>query len=53
MGTEPFHNRSGARRGAALATALLAALALVIALGGGEAPAQIDRVNAQQDDVQA
>ncbi|HEX6117762.1 MAG TPA: hypothetical protein VFY99_11740 [Solirubrobacterales bacterium] len=58
MGTEPFHNRSGVRRGAALATALLAALSLVIALGGGEAPAQVansqlDRLDARQGDVQA
>jgi cell wall-associated NlpC family hydrolase len=53
MRTEPFHNRSGVRRGIALATAQLAAVSLVIALGGGEAPAQLDRIEAKQDDLQA
>ena len=59
MGTEPLHSQSGVRRGAALATALLlAALSLVVALGGGEAPAQLanpqlDRIDAKQDDLQA
>jgi len=58
MGTEPFHNRSGVRRDAAVATALLAALSLVIALGGGEARAQLansqlDRIDTKQSDLQA
>ena len=57
MGTEPFHNHSGGRRVIALATALLlASLTLVIALGGGEAPAQsteLDRIEAEQGDLQA
>ena len=57
MGTEPFHNPSGVRRGAALATALLlAALSLLIALGTDDAPAQstqIDRIDAKQGDLQA
>jgi hypothetical protein len=55
MRTEPLHIRGGARRGVALAIALLfAALVLVIALGGGQAPAQeLDRVEAKQDDLQA
>ena len=52
MGTQPFHNRSSVRRRVALAAAPLA-LSLVIAAGGGEAPAQLDRVNAKQDDLQA
>ena len=59
MRTEPFHNRSGVRRGAAaLATALLAALPLVIGLGSGEASAQLagsqsDRIDARQGDLQS
>ena len=57
MRTQPFHSPSGARRGAALATALLA-LSLVIALGGGTAPAQLagaqlDRIDDKQGDLQA
>jgi peptidoglycan hydrolase CwlO-like protein len=61
MRTKLLHNSGGARRGALLAiAALLAALSLVIALGGGEAPAQLssatsqlDQVNARQGDLQA
>ena len=60
MRTDLFHNPAGARRGAAIATAaLLAALSLVIGLGGGEAPAQqasatqLDGINAKQGDLHA
>ncbi len=56
MRTELSHNPAGARRGAAIATAsLLAALSLVIGLGGGEAPAQsqIEEINGKQSDLQA
>jgi peptidoglycan hydrolase CwlO-like protein len=46
-------SRSGVRRGTALATALVATLSLVIVVGAGEAPAQLDRIEARQGDLQA